>query len=76
MIEFALKNLTNPIPCRRWLEVVALVDGPDRQPRELLDRIAAEHVEIGMSGGLDRDVPEDAGGPCRCLDTSATPCRP
>jgi len=39
---------------------VALVDGHDRQTRELLDQIAAEGFEIDVERSLDRDVSDDA----------------
>jgi len=49
-----------PIPFHKLLKIVALVDGHDRQTRELLDQIAAEGFEIDVSDRLDRDVSDDA----------------
>jgi ornithine decarboxylase len=60
MIEFAVKPPTIPIPFHKLLKVVAIVDGHDRQTKELLAHIAAEHFEIEVSDRLDRDVSEDA----------------
>jgi hypothetical protein len=60
MIEFSVKAPTIPIPFHKLLKVVAIVDAQDRQTRELLDHIAAEHFEIEVAESFDRDVSEDA----------------
>jgi ornithine decarboxylase len=60
MIEFAVRPPTVPIPFHKLLRVVALCDATDRQTKELLDHISAEHFEIEVSDRLDRDVSEDA----------------
>jgi len=60
MMEFAVKSPTIPIPFRRLLKVVALVDGGDPQTRQLLDHIAAEGFEVEVAERYDRDVSEDA----------------
>jgi ornithine decarboxylase len=62
MSKFAVKASTStvPIPFHKLLKVVAVVDGQDRQTRELLDHIAGELFAIETSDRLDRDVSEDA----------------
>lgn len=60
MVEFAVKAPTIPIPFHKLLKVVAIVDAQDRQAKELLDHIAAEHFEVEVCDGYDRDVSEDA----------------
>ena len=60
MIEFSVKPPTIPIPFHKLLKVVALVDPEDRQTKELLEYIAAEHFEVEVSARFDRDVSEDA----------------
>ena len=60
MIPRNVKSPTIPIPFRRLLKVVAIVDEKDLQTRELLDQIAAENIVVEVSDSLDRDVSEDA----------------
>jgi arginine/lysine/ornithine decarboxylase len=60
MSGFAEKASTIPIPFHKLLKVVAVVDGQDRQTRELLDHIGGELFTIEMTDRLDRDVSEDA----------------
>ena len=61
MIEFAVRPPTVPIPFHKLLKVVAIVDPEAPQIRQLLDHLAAEHFEIEIASGFNRDVSEDAG---------------
>src|SRR5262245_26044678 len=61
MIEFAVRPPTIPIPFHKLLKVVAIVDPEVPQIRQLLDHLAAEHFEIEIASGFNRDVSEDAG---------------
>jgi len=47
--DFAVATPAIPIPFHKLLKVVAIVDGEDRQTRELLDHIAAERFQVEMS---------------------------
>ncbi len=60
MIPRSVKAPTIPIPFQKLLKVVAIVDGTERQTKQLLDHIAAEKFEVEVSDCLDRDVSEDA----------------
>jgi arginine/lysine/ornithine decarboxylase len=58
--DFAIATPAIPIPFHKLLKVVAIVDGEDRQTRELLDHIAAERFQVEITGSFERDVSEDA----------------
>jgi ornithine decarboxylase len=58
--DFAVATPAIPIPFHKLLKVVAIVDGEDRQTRELLDHIAAERFQVEITGSFERDVSEDA----------------
>jgi arginine/lysine/ornithine decarboxylase len=61
MTEFAVKPPTVPIPFRRLLKIVALVDGADPETRQVLDCLTADGYEVEVSDRYDRDVTEDSG---------------
>lgn len=60
MIPHSVKSPTIPIPFSRMLKVVAVVDGADRQSKELLECIAADKFNVEITSSFDRDVSEDS----------------
>jgi len=60
MIPGNVKPPAIPIPFHKLLKVVAIIDRTNRQSKELLDQIAAEHFDIEVTDSFDRDVFEDA----------------
>jgi ornithine decarboxylase len=60
MIPRDVKAPTIPIPFHKLLKVVAIVDGTNRQIKELLDHITAANFEVEVTDTFDRDVSEDA----------------
>lgn len=60
MIPRAVKAPTIPIPFSRMLKIVAILDGSDRQSKELLECLAAERFNVEISASFERDVSEDA----------------
>ena len=60
MMEYVAKTPTIPIPFHRLLKVVAIVDGANRETRELLDHLTADKLEVEISDRYARDVFEDA----------------
>jgi ornithine decarboxylase len=60
MIPRSVKSPTVPIPFHKLLKVVAVVDGPNAQIKQLLDHIAAANFQVEVSETFERDVSEDA----------------
>ena len=60
MIPRDVRAPTVAIPFHRLLKVVAIVDGADRQVKELVAQIAAENFEVEIVDSFDRDVAEDS----------------
>ena len=58
--HFAVKSPSIPIPFHRLFKVVAIVDAPSPETRELFDRLKAEKFEVEVTDRFDRDVSEDA----------------
>jgi ornithine decarboxylase len=60
MMPRSVQSPTIPIPFHKLLKVVAIVDGTNRETRQLLDLIRAENFEVEVTERFDRDVSEDA----------------
>ena len=57
MMEYVAKTPTIPIPFHRLLKVVAIVDGSNRETRELLDQLVLEGRLSALQGDRFR-LPE------------------
>lgn len=60
MMQYAAKAPTIPIPFHKLLKVVVVGDVRDRAAQALIERLAAEKLEVEVSDRYDRDVLEDA----------------
>ena len=57
---YEIKPSVVPIPFKKMLKVVAIVDLANVQTKELLAQIAADGYEVEITSVFERDVTEDA----------------